>query len=200
MLDDAMLVLALLVLPVELEPISPDTRAPALIAQMGSEQFRRRETAHRQLRKLGYAARMDLEASRDHPDPEVRHRVRNLLEDLYAMPLPAGATDWPLLCSLTGPLAQVPYSEPPHSYARAQMVWWYQCRSLRECNCNSVGWWEPTERYATYLMIRDLRRVGATRASLMRIQTDMQQRTAPVPSSCPRCPKWIYQHWNFPAP
>jgi len=201
MLDAYILALALIVLPVEIESSLPNPRVPSLIAEFRSNSFRQREAAHRKLRKVGRGAQWWLEAFKNDRDPEVRYRCHLLLEELYAVPPPPDGKEMPLMCSLSGPLqAVLPYSYPSFVNSRARLVWWYQCRSAHEEKQAYPYWNQDTERHATYLLMRDLRRWGATRESVSNLLWDMNKRSSPIPHQCPQCPQWIAQRWGFVVP
>jgi hypothetical protein len=53
------------------------------IKQLGDEDYDRREVASRELRAAGAVILADLKAAAEHPDPEVKRRVRELLEQLH---------------------------------------------------------------------------------------------------------------------
>jgi hypothetical protein len=119
--------LAALVAAAEPERPSPDpaalavpaervTRARQLVRQLGSDAFRDRDRAARELTQMGRAALPALEAGRDHPDPEVRMRVEfravagddPAARDLYAEAL-KNRENYELLLALRGvPADQVP--------------------------------------------------------------------------------------------
>src|SRR5207248_8750645 len=53
-----------------------------LVEQLADPDYRKREQATEQLRRLGPAALPALRAAADHPDPEVRRRARDLVPGL----------------------------------------------------------------------------------------------------------------------
>ena len=70
----ALLVLLLGAAPAELPP----AEMARLIAQLGDEDFQKREQATELLRKQGLAALPALRAAANNPDVEIRRRVREL--------------------------------------------------------------------------------------------------------------------------
>lgn len=71
---------------VVLNNVDPDleSRLDKLIVELGSDDWATRDRAHRELEDLGEAAISTVQSHRDHPDPEVAFRVRQIL-DAYDM-------------------------------------------------------------------------------------------------------------------
>jgi hypothetical protein len=71
-----------------MQDADPDlqTRIEALIAQLGDEDWHRREQAHRELHGLGLAAKPKLEQAITNTDVEIVYRAEQLLEEMVAKP------------------------------------------------------------------------------------------------------------------
>jgi hypothetical protein len=64
------------------------SKVEALVAQLGSDEWKQREAAQQQLSELGLAAKPRLEAALKHDDAEIVFRAEQLLEALQSTPMP----------------------------------------------------------------------------------------------------------------
>ncbi len=112
-----------------------------LVAQLGSESWPVREQAHQSLATLGPLAVAHLEHAAEHPDPEIRHRARQLLAVQLDWRtdrlLPAGAR-WPIIdvhpdCSW-GQVGELqPYMQEAHDRLGRGHTGWQNWRLATRC-------------------------------------------------------------------
>jgi HEAT repeat protein len=87
------LIVAMAVIPTAIRADEPgsearDKESRRLVEQLGSERFGDREEASQQLAKLGKAALPSLKEATKSPDPEVRRRAQQLVEQIEPPPAP----------------------------------------------------------------------------------------------------------------
>lgn len=85
----------LLVASVQAVEVSTN-KVTELISQLGDENFKQREAASTELKAIGKSVLPQLKASENHPDPEVRTRIAQLLQELDPPPANTGVSSPPM--------------------------------------------------------------------------------------------------------
>lgn len=137
-----------------------------LIQRLGHDDFRTREAATKELRRLEPIAQLQAVRSED---PEVTHRVRGLLADYRATFRPTKYPVTPWLCRL------------PKDYPAYSEVYEYYQPTF----CTQWSRWPWVEwRFATDRLVDDLIARGDSRESIVRLLDRMAEREKEYIRSC----------------